>query len=97
VDCGRAESDGTAERYVLGRLTATEVEEFESHYFDCDECFATVEALRAVKCQLEKDRQSVPQLAQRPNPTTRWWLALAAAVVATSAVSILVAWVLCSP
>ncbi len=90
MDCGRFAMDDAAERYLLGRLTEAEVEEFESHYFQCDECFATVEALRAAKVQLEMEQESVPRIAERPRPTVRWWLALSAAVVATLAVVVLI-------
>lgn len=94
LDCGRVATEGMAERYMLGRLTRAEVEEFESHYFDCEECFATVEALRAVKCQLEKERERVPELAKRPSPTPRYWFALAAAAAVTATVIVLVVWAL---
>jgi hypothetical protein len=33
-----------AERYILGELTAAEAEEFESHYFECEECATAVES-----------------------------------------------------
>ena len=32
------------ERYVLGELTAAEAEDFELHYFDCEQCAVAVES-----------------------------------------------------
>lgn len=94
MDCRRITEEDVAERYFLGRLTEAELEAFESHFFHCGECFASLEALRAAKAQLENERKGVPRLAQRPRPTPNWWLALAAAVVATFAIVFLVAWTL---
>src|SRR5579872_6146374 len=33
-----------AERYLLGELPAEEAEDFERHYFECDDCAEAVEA-----------------------------------------------------
>jgi hypothetical protein len=44
MDHMQAVSDYSAERYLLGEMSATEVEEFERHYFECEACAMAVEA-----------------------------------------------------
>jgi hypothetical protein len=44
MDHTQAVSDYSAERYLLGEMSATEAEEFERHYFECEACALAVES-----------------------------------------------------
>lgn len=74
-----------AEDYLLGRLPDPVREEFERHYFDCDRCFAELEALRAVRSELQqrpRDRQ--PAAARRTRFAPHWVAAAAAILLLTA-------------
>ena len=43
MDHVTAVNERSAERYLLGEMSAVEAEEFERHYFDCQECAFAVE------------------------------------------------------
>ena len=43
MDHVKALHERSAERYVLGEMSALEAEEFEHHYFECQECAVAVE------------------------------------------------------
>jgi hypothetical protein len=69
MDHSEAQYQGATERYVLGDLSVSEVEEFERHFFDCPQCseelrtlFALQENARAVF--IEQD--SSPSLSNLP-------------------------------
>ena len=65
-----------AEAYLFDRLSEEERDAFERHYFECERCFAEVEALRDVQGAL---RRPVAGPAQR---AANWsWLATAALVI----------------
>ena len=71
------------ERYLSAKLTGAERKQFESHYFECDECFAQLEAARAASQVL---RETGP-IATRALP--RWvWPALAIAGALAMAVAL---------
>jgi hypothetical protein len=68
----------TAGRYLASRLTESERERFEEHYFGCDACFAEVSTGAEIRAAI----------AARPPARTRPWrfrFAAAAAVVAALA------------
>ena len=89
MSCQRVSTDGVVERYLLGDLSEAEREAFEEHYFECDECFAELEALGAIRDHLEEEQNRTPRLAMQPRARTRWWWwALAAAVVVTILVAV---------
>jgi tetratricopeptide (TPR) repeat protein len=93
VSCQRVSTDDLGERFLLGRLDQAEHEAVERHLFDCDECFAQLETLRAVQKRLERDREGAPGLALRPRPAMRWWWwALASAAMVTIVVAALIMW-----
>jgi len=97
VDCQRVSTEDVVERYLLDELSDADRDAFEEHYFECDQCLAELEGLRAVKVQLEKEQHSVPRLAQRPRTGVRWWWwALASAAVVTLAVTALMWWMVAS-
>ena len=82
MDCREVEEGGLAEAYVAGRLDAVAREAFEEHYFECDACFARIEALSLLRRGLSQ--QSVGRV--RIAPAWRWPLGVAATVVLAAAV-----------
>ncbi len=73
-----AENMKAVERYMLGDLTVSEVEEFERHFFDCPQCSEELRALtifqenaRAVFA--EQDLAPVPISAPVPQSKAGWW------------------------
>lgn len=71
MTCKQIESDGVIEQYVANKLTNAARKQFEIHYFECDQCFQTLEAYQATATALKKPRRS-----------RRWiWAAAAAAAV----------------
>jgi anti-sigma factor RsiW len=70
-----------AEQYVTGTMPEPTQASFEEHYFACDACFKTVEALQAAGKRLES---TVPKTVNAPG--RRWirpvsWMAAAATVI----------------
>src|SRR5450755_1138071 len=66
------------ERYMLGDLSVSEVEEYERHFFDCPQCSEELRALtvfqenaRAVFA--EQDLIPVPASVTVPKSAASWW------------------------
>jgi tetratricopeptide (TPR) repeat protein len=81
MECARIKYEEVVERYLTGSLDPQERESFEEHYFACEQCFAALQAHRALQAELSA---SAPQIrAMRdPNPTVwRWTAAMATAAV----------------
>ena len=93
MTCDAIERDEIAERYLLGRLSDDEQEQFEAHYFDCARCLdrlRTIEAARdvlAVETTLPKDLPLVVGARPASARSRRWWQA--AAALAAAAVIVL--------
>ena len=73
-----AEKMKAVERYMLGDLAVSEVEEFERHFFDCAQCSEELRALtifqenaRAVFA--ERDLAPVPVSVPAPKNSAGWW------------------------
>ena len=73
-----AENMKAVERYMLGDLAVSEVEEFERHFFDCPQCSEELRALtifqenaRAVFA--EQDLAPVPASVPVPKSAAGWW------------------------
>ncbi|SRR5579885_2560203 len=75
-----------AERYVLGDLSVSEVEEFERHFFDCPQCSEELRMLsvlqenaRAVFAEPTPGPRTEPaaSLPVRPDARESWWSRLA--------------------
>lgn len=81
MTCEQVRENSVSEKYLAGRLSEPQRQEFEDHFAACDECFAAVETLSAVKDALQS-RPRPP--VRKPAATWRWVLAAAAglAVVA---------------
>jgi tetratricopeptide (TPR) repeat protein len=74
------------ERYLTGSLGPEERESFEEHYFACEQCFAALQAHRALQAELSA---SAPQIRAMPAPNPiawRWTAAMAMAAVVILAV-----------
>jgi Putative zinc-finger len=81
MDHIKAVDDQSVERYLLGELPAVEAEEFERHFFGCEECASAVEtgaSLRANARAVFAEPQLKP-FAHRepPEPCESFWNALA--------------------
>jgi hypothetical protein len=85
MDHVKAVDDRSAERYLLGEMSAFEAEEFERHYFECEECALAVEAgevfvanARAVFTDAEPvavRKEAVPKAPRESlwDALTSWW------------------------
>ena len=81
MEHSEAQNMGAAERYVLGDLSVSEVEEFERHFFDCAQCS---EELRTLSILQENARvvfmeqesapsQAKPAVVEQKPAKTGWW------------------------
>jgi hypothetical protein len=73
-----AEQAKAVERYMLGDLSVSEVEEFERHFFDCPQCSEELRALtifqeNARAVLLEQDLAPIPASATVPKSAASWW------------------------
>jgi tetratricopeptide (TPR) repeat protein len=82
IDCNRVAREEILESYVVGRLTEQEREAFEEHYFECARCFGELQAVQAVREELQRTGPGTE--AQTVPPFRRW-----APVIAMAAVVIL--------
>jgi len=78
MDHLNAETMKAVERYMLGDLTVSEVEEFERHFFDCPQCSEELRTLtifqenaRAVFA--EQDLAPMPASVPAPESAAGWW------------------------
>ena len=86
MECAQIKLEEVVERYLTGSLSPQERESFEEHYFACEQCFAALQAHRALQAELSA---SAPQIRAMPapNPTAwRWTAAMATAAVVILAV-----------
>lgn len=80
-------STDAAERYVSGTLPEAEQTAFEEHFFACDQCLQTVQALQDTAAALAAERVErhastpIPFPAVRPRALPIKWMALAAMLV----------------
>jgi len=99
MEHSEAQNTGAAERYLLGELSVSEVEEFERHFFDCAQCS---EELRALSILQENARvvfmeqESAPSLAtpavieQKPAKAGWWNFSIWAPAMAMVAIAVFV-------
>jgi Putative zinc-finger len=82
MDHRQAQSTKATERYLLGEMTEPERFDFESHYFECEECAGDVRAVHALSqgvqavCAEEPVpvRVHTPSSVSSPAPAPRtWW------------------------
>ena len=55
MNCKEVEKRDISDLYLLHRLTEAERDEFEKHYFDCDSCFAQLQAGLMVQAELQRE------------------------------------------
>jgi anti-sigma factor RsiW len=66
------------ERYMLGDLSVSEVEEFERHFFDCPQCSEELRTLtifqeNARAVFVEQDVAPIPARVHAPESAVSWW------------------------
>jgi Putative zinc-finger len=79
--CSQVRSENLIERYLDGKLAGPDRDAFEEHYFNCEDCFAQLEAARAAQPVLRE--MGIAEELKKPNLTIGWIAAgVAAAVIA---------------
>jgi tetratricopeptide (TPR) repeat protein len=68
--CAQINRDEIVERYLTGSLAPLERESFEDHYFECEQCFAALQAERALQAELSA---SAAQIRAMPAPKPSFW------------------------
>src|ERR1700691_5367503 len=73
-----AEQMKAVERYMLGDLAVSEVEEFERHFFDCPQCSEELRALTIFQENARaifagQDPAPIPASATVPESAAGWW------------------------
>jgi hypothetical protein len=73
-----ADRTKAVERYVLGDLSVSEVEEFERHFFDCPQCSEELRALTLFQANAravfdEQDLAPIPARVHAPESAAGWW------------------------
>ncbi|MEO8593622.1 MAG: hypothetical protein ABI759_09885 [Candidatus Solibacter sp.] len=80
VNCEQIGKSGAMELYLAGKLSATELEIFEQHYYSCARCSEELRVLRATRAAL-----LAAGLPSEPVPHIRrgaiWAIALVAAAI----------------
>jgi len=80
MNCREVEEQDILECYLLGRLTDSERDEFEQHYFECDFCASQLQIELTVQEQL-KLKPPVRALADGASIRKRWfWMPAFAAL-----------------
>jgi len=94
MDHHQAQSTKAAERYLLGEMSEPERFDFESHYFQCEECGGDVRAVHALakgmKAAFAEESEPVPVRSTPParEPRSGWFAWLAPGALAPSAVAL---------
>lgn len=81
MNCREVEEQDVPERYALGRLTDSERDEFEQHYFECDSCFSQLQTALA----LQEELRHQPRVRTQAGGTSlrrMWFWAPASAALA---------------
>jgi tetratricopeptide (TPR) repeat protein len=71
MNCGEVEERDILERYLLDRLSESEREEFEQHYFECASCFSYLQAGLTVQAELR--HQPLMPTPVGSSPLRRVW------------------------
>jgi hypothetical protein len=82
-------TSGLGEAYLSGRLSESEMEEYERHLFECDRCTGELETLREIQAALSGPLREPLRAEAHPawRRRTAWALAAAAVVVAVVGIS----------
>ena len=73
-----ADKTKAVERYMLGDLSVSEVEEFERHFFDCPQCSEELRTLTLFQANAravfgEQDLTPIPVRVHAPESAASWW------------------------
>jgi len=63
MNCKDIEQHNIVEEYLRDRLTESERDEFEKHYFECESCFSQLQT--GLTIEEELSREALPQRTQR--------------------------------
>lgn len=66
LDHARAVQEGYADRYLLQELTPAETEDFERHYFECEECARAVEGGEILLANAREVLKDAPVATPKP-------------------------------
>lgn len=82
MSCLRPGNVELMERYLQEELPAGEVEAFENHVLECDDCAAELETLAALRIALANRREAIEDHGEPEQSFSgRIWMALAAALL----------------
>jgi hypothetical protein len=84
--CNGERAEEVAEAYIQGSLSEFETERFEDHYFDCQPCFARLQAVQSIQQELA----SRPAMESFARERWRHRMFILAAVAAALIVGVLV-------
>ena len=79
--CALTNRQEVVEGYLSGSLAPEKRDSFEEHYFGCDECFATLQAHRALQAELSAGAAQIRAVSPRKPGFWRWSVAIAAIVI----------------
>jgi Putative zinc-finger len=79
MKCVQPASVDDIERYLTGLLPDEQQQAFEEHYFGCAECFARLEAMRAIQTAAR---------TVKPRSRSRWWMPGALGLAAALALAV---------
>lgn len=96
LTCDTIVDRGLIERYLAGRLSEAEVEDFESHYLTCPRCQTDLRLAAAIRDTLPEVDQARAAAAATPAGVRPWWSGRRAKLgaVAAAAIAALLAGVL---
>ena len=97
MDCEAVREESIVEAYLCGKLDEAAREAFELHYFECERCFAELEAVRSVQAALRLSPRGPLALpggrgapnsraASAPSAARRWWVPAIAAAALVAAI-----------
>lgn len=66
MNCPEVELEHIVEQYLAGQLREPEREQWELHYFECDRCFAALQAMLAVQSALRAAGPAMIPVRRRP-------------------------------
>jgi hypothetical protein len=78
MDHLEADKTKAVERYMLGDLSVSEVEDFERHFFDCPQCSEELRMLTIFQENAravfgEQDLTPIPRSVHAPESAAGWW------------------------
>jgi len=81
MECAQIKREEVVERYLTGSLGPQERESFEEHYFACEQCFAALQAHRALQAELSASARQIRATHTSSRIRMRLTIAMAAAAV----------------